>query len=62
MSEENPMTHWPEDVIKLDKEYRVLQDRIVKERVHETPSPENTQIIMRAKELYSLLRKSGYFR
>lgn len=56
------MSETLDEIIKWDKEYRELQDRIVKERVNETRSPENTKIIMRAKELYSLLKKVGYFR
>ncbi len=51
-----------EETIELHNEYLELQNKIVKDKVHETRSPENTNIIMRVKEIKAELKKRGYFK
>ena len=53
---------WCKDVIELSDEYQTLQNAIVKDKIHETKSAENTKIIMRVKEIKAELKKRGYFR
>lgn len=51
------------ETIEMAEEWRELQDRIAKEKIHhQEPSLEKSRIISRSKELYSLLKKAGYFR
>lgn len=53
---------WSKDVIELSLEYHTLLNTIVKDKIHEKKSPENTKIIMRVKEIKAELKKRGYFR
>lgn len=56
------MWMWSKDVIELSLEYNTLQKTIVKDKIHETRSPENSKIIMRVKEINAELKRRGYFR
>lgn len=58
MKEDNSSTL--DEIMNWFYEWKELQNKII--RVHDVRSPDNKELIMRSKELYSLLKKVGYFR
>ena len=49
-----------DEIISWHDEWKALQDKLV--RVDDVRSPENKELMIRSKELYSLLSKVRYFR